>query len=161
MPQVKDQNIVDGWYKNASGRPWAAATISFDVGRVKFVPARVRQESRSVNTAFERALASGDMLGPAPTANGPWGGESAPEIEEPVVEETETEIEEPAPEPEAQAEDPEPPAVEEPAAEGPALEPEPEPPAAEEPVVEEPAPETETAGDDAPKKKRSRRRRSS
>lgn len=82
MPQVK-ANIVDGWYRNdskdAQGNPrtWSAATLSFKPGEVRFVPARARLESRSVNQAFEVALAKGLLVGPAATAA--MDGAAAPE----------------------------------------------------------------------------------
>ncbi len=88
MPQVK-ANIIDGWYRNDSKdakgnpRPWAAATLSFKPGEVRFVPARARLESRSVNQAFEVALAKGLLVGPSATAA--MDGAAAPiEMTEPV-----------------------------------------------------------------------------
>ena len=95
MPQVK-ASVVDGWYrndaKNAAGEPrvWSAATLTLKPGEVRFVPARSRLESRSVNQAFDVALAKGFLVGPSPTskmdgvASAP-APEEAP-AEEPVVE---------------------------------------------------------------------------
>lgn len=74
MPQVKNDNVVDGFYKNtavnAEGqpRPLSLVTVSFKPGQVRFVPARMRLESRSVNNAFEQALASGNLIGPTTKA---------------------------------------------------------------------------------------------
>lgn len=121
MPQVKD-NIEDGWYqnlaKNSAGepRPWGAATVSFKPGAVRFVPAALRKESRSVNDAFVAGLANGSLVGPAPAASGPWEGQGnapkapAPPVEEPKAEEpvVEEAAEEPVVEEAAPAEEPAP-----------------------------------------------------
>lgn len=137
MPQVRDPKLVDGFYKNASkdadgnDAPWSAATLSFRPGQVRFVSAAARAQSRSVNRAFELALANGRLAGPFATAEEAAGGSSKPA---PV----------PAPAPE-----PEPEAVEEP----PAAAPEPEPAPAEE------APEEPAAAEDEPSSKTKRRRR--
>jgi hypothetical protein len=148
MPQVKS-NVIDGWYrndaKNAAGDPrsWSAATLTFKPGEVRFVPARARLESRSVNQAFEVALSKGLLVGPSATAA--MDGAAAPEIKKPEAVEPETPAEEPAvEEPETPAEEP----VEEPTD-----------PGLDMPVTEpagEPEPEAKSAASKATKKRRSR-----
>jgi len=82
MPQVKNPQIVAGWYTNkavdAQGQPRALSlgTVSFKPGQHKHVPAHLLAEARSTHDAFVRALAGGKLVA---------DDQAPPVIEKPVV----------------------------------------------------------------------------
>lgn len=105
MPQVKDGSVKDGWFLNQAKdadnnpRPLSLGTVAFKAGQKRFVPARLRLESRFTNQAFEKALANGNlkaigaeekapvvaMPAPPPPSDDPPPPPEDPPIEEPKV----------------------------------------------------------------------------
>jgi len=113
MPQVRDEKIKDGWYKNvakdADGKFVALklGTVPFAPEKQRFVKAEVILASRFTYREFEMAKAEGKLLGPEES---PFDEKKdTPVVKEPVTEKIQAEepvvVEEPVVEEKSRAEE--------------------------------------------------------